>query len=157
LGILLTLTVVGFTVVGRLVSIYRVHQKTLAAQIYRDGLADQHAGRLDLALEDFRAALVYDPDNDQLQLSMGRALRDTGNLEEAEDYLLTLWERAPQDSVINLALGRLAARHGNVQEALRYYHTAIYGVWRSDADANRLQARFELTEFLLQRNAYPEA
>jgi tetratricopeptide (TPR) repeat protein len=155
--ILLSLSVIGFIAVGRLVSLYHAHQKVLAATIYKQGLADQQLGRLSSAIEDFRAALIYDPDNDQLQLSMGRALRDNGNLDEAEDYLETLWERAPQDSTINLALGRLAARRGNIQEALRYYHSAIYGQWRSDADANRLQARFELTEFLLQRNAYPEA
>jgi tetratricopeptide (TPR) repeat protein len=157
LGILVSLAIIGFIGVGRLVSLYRARQKALAATIYRQGLADQHLGRLNMAIEDFRAALIYDPDNDQLQLSMGRALRDNGNLDEAEDYLETLWERAPQDSTINLALGRLAARRGDIQEALRYYHSAIYGVWRSDADANRLQARFELTEFLLQKNAFPEA
>jgi tetratricopeptide (TPR) repeat protein len=157
LTILVSLAVIGFISVGRLVSLYHVHQKVLAASIYKQGLADQQLGRFNMAIEDFRAALVYDPDNDQLQLSMGRALRDNGNLDEAEDYLETLWERAPQDSTINLALGRLAVRRGNIQDALRYYHSAIYGVWRSDADANRLQARFELIEFLLQRTAYPEA
>jgi tetratricopeptide (TPR) repeat protein len=157
LGVLLSLTIVGFVAVGRLVSLYRARQKVLAASIYRQGLADQQSGLLNMAIEDFRAALIYDPDNDQLQLSMGRALRDSGHLDEAEDYLETLWERAPQDSTINLALGRLAARRGDIQEALRYYHSAIYGVWRSDADANRLQARFELTEFLLLKNAFPEA
>ena len=157
LAILLFLAVTGFVGVGRLVSLYRVHQKVLAASIYRQGLADQQSGNLGMAIEDFRAALIYDPDNDQLQLSMGRVLRDNGKLDEAEDYLETLWERAPQDSTINLALGRLAVRRGNIQDALRYYHSAIYGVWRSDADANRLQARFELTEFLLQKSAYPGA
>jgi tetratricopeptide (TPR) repeat protein len=157
LSVLVSLAVIGFVAVGRMVTMYRAHQKVLASSIYQQGLADQQLGRLNMAIEDFRAALIYDPDNDQLQLSMGRALRDSGHLDEAEDYLETLWERAPQDSTINLALGRLAARRGDIQEALRYYHSAIYGVWRSDADANRLQARFELTEFLLLKNAFPEA
>jgi len=157
LSVLVSLAVIGFVAVGRLVTLYHAHQKVLASSIYRQGLADQQSGRLNMAIEDFRAALIYDPDNDQLQLSMGRALRDSGHLDEAEDYLETLWERTPQDSTINLALGRLAARRGDIPEALRYYHSAIYGVWRSDADANRLQARFELTEFLLQKNAFPEA
>ncbi len=157
LAILVTLTILGFMIVGHLVSGYRVRQKQLAQKLYRRGVNAQRAGNPDRALEDFRAALTYDPDNDQLQLSLGRALRDTGRLDEAEAYLLTLWERTPQDSTINLALGRLAARRGDVQEALRYYHNAIYGVWKSDAEANRRMARLELIEFLLQQNALAEA
>ncbi len=65
--------------------------------------------------------------------------------------------RVPQDSTINLALARLAARRGSVEDATRYYHNAIYGFWSSNLDQNRRQARFELIEFLLKQNAWPQA
>jgi tetratricopeptide (TPR) repeat protein len=71
--------------------------------------------------------------------------------------LLHLWDAAPQDSTINLALARLAARRGSIDDALRYYHNAIYGVWTSDPDQNRRKTRFELIEFLLKSNAWPQA
>jgi tetratricopeptide (TPR) repeat protein len=156
-AMLVVLAVLGFVVVSRLVSLYHSHQKVLAQRIYQQGLAEQRAGKYEHAIEDFRAALIYDPDNDQIQLNLARALRDTGRLNEAESYLLTLWERTPQDSAINLALGRLATRRGNIEDALRYYHNAIYGVWKSDPESNRRMARFELIEFLLQQNALAEA
>jgi tetratricopeptide (TPR) repeat protein len=156
-AILVVLALLSFVVVSRLVNLYHRHQKELAQRIYQHGLAEQQAGKFEGALEDFRAALVYDPDNDQIQLNLARTLRDTGRLTEAESYLLTLWERTPQDSAINLALGRLAARRGNIEDALRYYHNAIYGVWKSDPESNRRMARFELIDFLLQRNALSDA
>jgi tetratricopeptide (TPR) repeat protein len=152
---MLTLSaVVGFIVVGRLINLYRQHQRDMASHFYQLGAREQKGGSPQRAAEDFRAALMFDPDNDQIQLSLGRALSDTGQLGEAQAYLSTLWERSPQDSSINLALARLAARQGNLDDAVRYYHNAIYGVWTSDPDTNRRQTRFELIEFLLHRHAY---
>jgi len=157
LAILVALAVIGLVGVNQLVVLHRRQVRKLAEKAYQLGLAEQQSGKPERAIEDFRAALSYDPDNDQYQLSLGRALRDTGRLDEAESYLFSLWQRTPQDSTINLALARLAVRKDNLDEALRYYHNAIYGVWKSDPDANRRQARFELTEFLLQKGALPQA
>ena len=157
LAILAIVAIAGLAGVGQLVRLYRVQIRRLGKNIYQKGLLDQQGGTLPRAVEDFRAALAYEPDNDQYQLSLGRALRDSGHLGEAESYLLSLWQRTPQDSTINLALARLAARRENVEEALRYYHNAIYGVWKSDAEANRELASFELIELLLQKNSLQQA
>jgi len=151
------LAVLAFLVVNRLVNRFSEQEKALARHLYEQGLAEQKAGRPDRAIEDFRAALMYSRDNFQYQLSLARALRDTGRTDEAETYLISLWERSPQDAAVSLALGRLAARQRLLDKALQYYHNAIYGVWASDADANRLNAWFELIEFLLRQRAYPQA
>ena len=93
------------------------------------------------------------PTNSQYQLSLARALRDSNDprrLDEAESYLIALWQRSPQDGAVNLALGRVAAHRGSIEDATRYYHNAMYGVWNSDPDINRSRARVELIEFLLQ-------
>ena len=159
-GVLLVLTLVAgvaFAAVSHLVNRYNANQKARGRKLYVQGLADVSAAKLDAAVEEFRAALTCDPSNPQYQLSLGRALRDTGRLDQAESYLLALWQRAPQDSTINLALGRVAARRGNVDDAIRYYHNAMYGVWSADADANRRKARIELIEFLLQKGARAQA
>ncbi|MBZ5678871.1 MAG: tetratricopeptide repeat protein [Acidobacteriia bacterium] len=157
LGVLLLLAIVSFAAVGHLVNRFNANQQARGRRFYAQGLADVSAGNLSAAVEDFRAALTYDPTNSQYQLSLGRVLRDTGRLDEAEAYLLAVWERTPQGGPINLALGRVAARRGSLDDALRYYHNAIYGVWGSDADANRRRARIELIEFLLQKRDWSEA
>lgn len=157
IAILTALALLGFLAVGRLTSRFQEQQKALARHLYQQGLADQRAGKFDLALEHFRAGLTYDRDNFQYQLSLARALRDSGRTEEAETYLISLWERAPQNGAVNLALGRLAARRKELDKIIQYYHNAIYGVWDSDAEQNRQAAWFELVEVLLRLNARPQA
>ena len=159
-AVLLVLTLaagIAFAAVSHLVNRYNANQQARGRKLYQQGLADVGAGKLDAAVEEFRAALTCDPSNPQYQLSLGRALRDTGRLDQAESYLLALWQRAPQDGTINLALGRVAARRGSVDDSSRYYHNAMYGVWSADADANRRKARLELIEFLLQKGARAQA
>lgn len=156
--LLLTLAAgVAFAAVSHLVNRYNANQQARGRKLYLQGLADVSAGKLDVAVEEFRAALTCDPSNPQYQLSLGRALRDTGRLDQAESYLLALWQRAPQDGTINLALGRVTARRGSVDDSIRYYHNAMYSVWSANADANRRKARMELIEFLLQKGARAEA
>ena len=149
--------VASFAAVSRLVSRLKANEKQIAWHAYEAGLIEVRAGRPELALDDFRAALSYDRDNSEYQLSLARALRDTGRLDESEAYLLHLWNSTPQSSTINLALARLAVRRRSVDDAIRYYHSAIYGFWPSEPDQNRRRARFELIEFLLQQKAFPQA
>ncbi len=161
--ILLILTfgaVVGFAAVGHLVTRYTLNQQARGRKLYQQGLAEAAAGNYDDAIETFRAALTCDPSNSQYQLSLARALRDSNDpayLDEAESYLVALWQRTPQDAAVNLALARVAAHRGSIDDAIRYYHNAMYGVWNSDPDANRNRARVELIEYLLKKNAHAQA
>jgi tetratricopeptide (TPR) repeat protein len=157
LAALTLIAIVGFAAVSRLVARLKANEKQIAWHAFEAGLAEMQAGHPERALDDFRAALTYDRDSPSYQLSLARALRDTGRLDESEAYFLHLWNAAPQDSTINLALARLAARRQSIDDAIRYYHNAIYGVWNADADKNRHQSRFELIEFLLKENALPQA
>jgi tetratricopeptide (TPR) repeat protein len=161
--ILLVLTLVaatGFAAVGHLVARYNANQQSRGRKLYAQGMAAAGAGRYDAAIAAFRAALTCDPTNSQYQLSLARALRDSGvprRLEEAESYLLALWQRSPQDAAVNLALARVAAHRGSIEDAIRYYHNAMYGVWNSDPDSNRMKARIELIQFLLTKGATASA
>jgi tetratricopeptide (TPR) repeat protein len=154
--ILVLLALLGWLGVSRLVNRFRQEDKALARHLYRQGLEEQQTGKQDLAIEHFRAALGYDRDNFQYQLSLARALRDSGRTPEAESYLISLWEVFPQSGEVNLALGRLAAREGSLDRIMQYYHNAIYGLWVSDPEQNRLRAWFELVE-VLRSNARPQA
>ena len=156
LVVLLVAAMAAFAAVSHLVTRFNLNQQARARKLFARGLADQNAGDLNAAVDDFRAALTGDSSNSQYQLALGRALRDTGDprqLDEAKSYLQDLWQRAPEDGTINLALARVAARRGSIEDAFRYYHNAMYGVWNSDSEANRRKARLELIEFLLQKNA----
>jgi len=161
--ILLILTIAaatGFAAVGHLVARFNANQQARGRKLYAEGLDDAKAQHYDEAIAAFRAALTCEPANSQYQLSLARALRDSNDprrLDEAESYLLALWQRTPQDAAVNLALARVAAHRGNIEDATRYYHNAMYGVWNSDADANRNRSRIELIQFLLSRGAVANA
>jgi len=158
--VLLVLTLAAaaaFAAVGHLVARFNANQRSRGRRLYAQGTADLNAGAARRAIEEFRAALTCDRTNPQYQLSLGRALRDTGRLDEAESYLESLWQRTPEDGTINLALARVAARRGSLDDAIRYYHNAMYGIWGSNPEANRRDARLELVEFLLRKNAHAQA
>jgi tetratricopeptide (TPR) repeat protein len=151
---------VSFAAVSHLVARFTANQQARGRKLYVQGLADASAAHYDNAIDAFRAALTCDPTNSQYQLSLARALRDSNDprrLDEAESYLIALWQRAPQDAAVNLALARVAAHRGSIEDATRYYHNAMYGVWNSDPDANRNKARIELIQFLLKKNAPAQA
>lgn len=157
LMVLTVAAVAAFAAVSHLVTRFNANQQSRGRRLYAQGMADLNAGAADRAIEEFRAALTCDRANPQYQLSLGRALRDTGRLDEAESYLDSLWQRTPEDGTINLALARVAARRGSVDDAIRYYHNAMYGAWSTDPDANRRDARLELVEFLLRKGARAQA
>ena len=158
--ILIFSAAVAFAAVGHLVARFNANQQSRGRKLHAEGLADANAAHYDAAIAAFRAALTCDPTNSQYQLSLARALRDSNDprrLDEAESYLLALWQRTPQDATVNLALARVAAHRGNVEDATRYYHNAMYGAWNSDPDANRSKARIELIQFLLKQGAPDKA
>ena len=161
--ILLILTlaaVVSFAAVSHLVVRFNANQQARGRKLYAQGLTDASASQYNDAIAAFRAALTCDPTNSQYQLSLARALRDSNDprlLDEAESYLLALWQRAPQDAAVNLALARVEAHRGSIEDATLYYHNAMYGEWKSDPDANRNKARIELIQFLLKQGVPDKA
>ncbi|HET6199388.1 MAG TPA: tetratricopeptide repeat protein [Candidatus Acidoferrales bacterium] len=129
------------------------HQKlgALGRQWFEAGEQQLKSGNAAAALADFHTALVYSPDDTQIQFQLAQALAAEGRDGEARAYLLELQARAPSDAPINLALARISVGSGSEADALRYYHGAIYGVWPNEAEANRLNARLELCRFLIAR------
>src|SRR5262252_6689868 len=97
LAVLTLIAILAFALVSRLVTRYRANERQLAWHVFEQGMALYKAGNPARALDNFRTALTYDPDNFQYQLSLARALRDSGNLAEAETYLSSLWQRNPED------------------------------------------------------------
>lgn len=131
---------------------YHGKQEQFGEEWYQRGEQALRQSRPSEAVEDFRNALAYSRDNDLYRLRLAQALMADNRPQEARTHLLILWEKEPGDGTINLELARLAAMWGDTQQAVRYYHAALYGVWPDEPMAHRWQIRFELAEYLLQRN-----
>ncbi len=157
LAVLLGITAAAFAGVTALVHRFRSWQGALVAHTYARGQQALAAGQPARAIEEFRSTLHFNPDDRAARISLAQALMTENRLDEAEAYFRTVWERQPQDATVNLQLARLAARRGLMPDALRYYHNAIYGIWDSNPVDNRIAARLELVNFLLQQNAPTQA
>jgi tetratricopeptide (TPR) repeat protein len=146
-----------FTFAGFVTRYYHAKEQALAKEWFARGEGDLKANRAGAALEDFRTALVYSPDDDLFQLRLAQALAAAGRYQEASAYLQHLWSREPGSGRVNLELARLAAHEGNIADAMRYYHNAIYGAWPEDPSGQQRSTRLELTQFLLGRGDMREA
>jgi|GEM_PF-1384813 len=159
---LLTLAMVialGFSFTSLVVSSYNDKQKELASEYYAAGLRAMDAKHAPEAVDAFETALVYSRDNFQYRLKLTDALLAAGATSEAEAQLHAFWEQRPGDAQVNLKLARLEAKGGHVDDALRYYINAIEGVWpeRTDPITQRIAARFESAEYLIQLHRQEQA
>lgn len=151
LSLTAAIVIVLFFLTGFITRDYHQKLGALGRQWFEAGEQQLKSGNAAEALGDFHTALVYSPDDTQIQFQLAQALAAEGRNGEARAYLLELQAHAPSDAPINLALARISAGAGSEADAVRYYHGAIYGVWPSEAEANRLNARLELCRFLIAR------
>jgi tetratricopeptide (TPR) repeat protein len=155
--ILTLLTVVFFSAVTGLSRVYHRQQEALGERWFRRGNADLRSGRLDRAVTAFHTALLFSRDNYTYQLSLAEALAAWNRKDEAYAYLLSLWEREPENGTVNLELARIFASKGDANQAIRYYHNAIYALWPDHPEEHRRSSRFELIEFLLRKKEIAQA
>lgn len=139
-----------FTITGVVVRLFHEKQARIAEDWRAAGEVNLAAQRSKEAIEDFRSALLYSPDSPLLQLELAQALGEQGQVDEAENYLLNLRTRDPENSPVNLELARVAAQQKDIDRATRYYHDAMYGHWPDTPHEKRLATRSELIEFLLR-------
>lgn len=144
--------IIFFLVTGAIVSDYHQKLQSLGIEWFDAGREQLAKNNPRTALADFRNSLVYNPDDRRVEFQLAEALSAEGRNQEAQSYLLGLLAQAPSDAPVNLALARIAATTGSEADTLRYYHGAIYGIWPSDPQTNRLKARFELCSFLVAEN-----
>jgi tetratricopeptide (TPR) repeat protein len=110
-----------------------------------------------VAAEDYRTALSYDPENREYRLNVAQALLAANRLNEARAHLTSLWELEPANGEVNLTLARLYAKRGDIANASRYYSNAINGVWGEETRKERIAARFELANYLMQQHKLTQA
>ncbi len=106
-------------------------------------------GRLSEAIDALRHATALDRANQVYGLTLARTLASDGQADAAQQVLIGLRDRAPEDPSVNLQLARLAASGNDLQSAVRYYQNALYGYWPDDEEARRREIRSELVRMLL--------
>lgn len=124
---------------------------------FAKGQSALNAGDINAAINDYRNALVYKPDDPTFQFHLAQALARAGQEAQSQTYLLTLLSENPGSGPINLTLARVAVRLQNNADAVRYYHSAIYGVWETHPITRRWEVRRELCEYLLNQGDVHEA
>lgn len=129
----------------------------LGDQWFSKGESALQAGKTSDAVTDYRNALVYKPDDQTFEFHLALALDKAGREDEARSYLLSLLPDSPGSGPINLALARIAVNLKRNSDAIRYYHSAIYGVWDTDPLLQRWDVRRELCEYLLQQRDFADA
>src|ERR1700759_1927585 len=115
----------------------------------REGESAMANGHPDAAVDDFRSALEYGPEQRETEGKLATALAAAGREQEAESYFDTLLESEPGNGQINLALARIAARQHDETRAVEYYQRALDGTWQGDGYSRRRAVRLELTGYLI--------
>ena len=153
LALLAVLAVICFAAVSVLSRVYHAQRAALGNRWFSRGVVDLKARHFESAVTEFRAALLYSPDNYDYQLNLAEALIGLKRTGEAYSYLVNLWDQQPENGQVNLELARIGAQRGQTGQALRYYHNAIYAVWPGDQEEKRRDTRLELIEYLLSIHA----
>jgi len=149
--------VLFFALTGLVVRSYHAKQGALAQEWFAQGETALNARSFEPAVQYYQTALLYSRDNTAYELRLAQALLGASRFREAKAYLETLWEREPANGIVNLELGRLALREHDYSSGSNYFHNAIYGVWETDPEGRRREARLELIQLLLGRGATEEA
>jgi tetratricopeptide (TPR) repeat protein len=127
-----------------------------AARFYGEGESLMRQHKYSDAAESFRSAIANARDNPDYPLALGQALLDADRLDQANSTLADLLQADSMAGAPNLAMARVFAKEGQFEQAAFYYHRAIYGQWKQDADASRIRVRFELADLLAKRNSKAE-
>ncbi|HEY4739263.1 MAG TPA: tetratricopeptide repeat protein [Candidatus Acidoferrales bacterium] len=145
------------TATGFLTRAFHLKQQAIAENWFQLGNSSLAAGHARDARDDYRNALIFEPQNTTYQLHLAQALTAFGQPDQSRAYLLNLLTEFPGDGEVNLELARLAAHDGAVTAAIHYYHGAIYGAWDSNPVESRRGARLELCQFLVNHGEYVQA
>ena len=140
--------VAAILLTGFLTSAYKRERQALAQLHFNRGQSLTRSGDPNGAVEEYRKALVFSPDDRDYRLALAVALVNLGRLDEAQSHLEELLQDEPTDGFINLMLARVAERRKRSKDVVDYYQRAVYGFWPPDRVGDRHRARWELVGLL---------
>jgi tetratricopeptide (TPR) repeat protein len=149
--------VLALAVTGAASSAYKRERTLLGGRHYARGLDMSKAGETANAVQEFRKALLFLPDDNGYRLSLATALLQDGRLDEAQAHLEQLADETPADPRIYLNLARIAVRRHNIGVAIQDYQRAVYEYWPPEQIPVRRGARWELVNLLAANGRRNEA
>ena len=150
-GILVLITIICSTLTHSYTRAYDQRRSELGREWFERGNRELKNNNSAAAVEAFRTALLYAPENWDYRLHLAEALTLANRTNQAFDYYLSLWQSNPRNGTVNLQLARLAARAGEKSEAERYFNGAIFGDWAEHAADHRRDSLFELINLYLEQ------
>lgn len=119
--------------------------------VFRLGVIAEKAGRMEEAVEHYRAALAADPDQAKARINLGTLLARSGNLSEARPLLERGVELDPLSGIGHQNLGQLDLVEGRPADALREFLRAL------EIEPTLLSARESAAYLLYVDGRVPEA
>jgi hypothetical protein len=147
--LLCVVVVVGFVLTRAAAAANRRLRLRDAAVWYEAGQHDLAAGRIEASIKALRRASAIDRDERRYRLALAAALGADRQDDAARQVLLGIRTSTPEDPSVNVQLARLEARHDDLTGAVRYYQSAVYGLWDVDQADARRHVRIELIRYLL--------
>lgn len=127
-----------------------------SARLFELGQRLLNQGHSADAVGRFKDALEIERGNRDYQRALAQAQLAAGQAADAETTLTDVLLANSTDGPANLSMARVLLKEGRIREAISYYHRAVYGQWKDDAEANRLKVRFELIDLLAQQDSKEE-
>src|SRR3954453_9073098 len=146
-----------FALTGFCTSVYKHQRTSLGQKHYTGGRRLEGAGQLDAAIEEYRKALIFAPDDADYRISFVSALIGAGRFEEAESHIEQLLQGDPPHGVLNRMRAHLAERQKRSAAAIEYYQRPVYEYWPPDKLPERATARWELIKLLEKAGRREEA
>ncbi len=156
-GLISALLVGMFAITGFCTSFYKHQRTNLGQRHYAEGQRLESSGDIEAAVEEYRRALLFAPDDTDYRISFASALIGSGRFEEAESHIEQLLQEDPTNGVLNRMRAHLAERQKHTAAAIDYYQRAVYEYWPPNKLAERATARWELINLLEKAGRREEA
>lgn len=126
--------------------------RSRSAQYYLErGYAASRGGRFERAVEEFRRAVAYSPDDPAARVSLGQGLLEIGQVDAALAEFEAALAVAPEHVAARYRRGTVRESRGDDAGAVEDYVTALA------SDPDYLQARLRLADAMMRLGRYEEA
>jgi len=127
-----------------------------AGRLFKLGQSLLEQGHNAEAVDRLKDAIAIERGNRDYQRALAQAQLAAAQVADAEATLTDLLLNDSTDGPANLTMGRVLVKEDRNREAISYYHRAVYGRWKDDAEGNRLNVRFELIDLLARQDSKEE-
>lgn len=143
------IVVAGFFVTRAAAAANRTLRSRDAAAWYEFAIRERDDRHATEAVQALRRATTLDRERREYRLALGSALAAHGDDAAARQVLQQIHDTTPDSPDVNVQLAHLEARGGHVDAAVRYYESALQGMWHDDQREARRGLRVELIRFFL--------